>query len=53
VDSVNAQVLFAGSQNVLLPAPPASKGTVEVQLTACGVTANTVQVVIQQLGCTF
>jgi uncharacterized protein (TIGR03437 family) len=56
VNGVNAQVLYAGSQNlfpgldqvnVLLPASLAGKGTVEVQLTAGGVAANPVQVVIQ------
>jgi uncharacterized protein (TIGR03437 family) len=56
VDGVNAPVAYAGSQNVfpgldqvnaLLPASLAGKGTVEVQLTAGGVAANAVQVVIQ------
>jgi uncharacterized protein (TIGR03437 family) len=56
VNGVNTQVLYAGSQNlfpgldqvnVLLPASLAGKGTVEVQLTAGGVAANAVQIVIQ------
>ena len=56
VNGVNAQVFYAGSQNlfpgldqvnVLLPASLAGKGTVEVQLTAGGVAANGVQIVIQ------
>ena len=56
VNGVNAPVLYAGSQNlfpgldqvnVLLPASLAGKGTVMVQLTAGGVAANPVQIVIQ------
>lgn len=56
VDGVKAPVVYAGSQNqfpgldqvnALLPASLAGKGTVEVQLTAGGVAANAVQVVIQ------
>jgi uncharacterized protein (TIGR03437 family) len=56
VNGVTAPVLYAGSQNlfpgldqvnVQLPASLAGKGTVEVQLTAGGVAANGVQIVIQ------
>jgi uncharacterized protein (TIGR03437 family) len=56
VNGVNAPVVYAGAQgsfpgldqvNVLLPASLAGKGTVEVQLTAGGVAANPVQIVIQ------
>ena len=54
VDGVNAQVLDAGSQNLFpglhqVNVCPASCGQrqVEVPLTAGGVAANTVQVVIQ------
>jgi uncharacterized protein (TIGR03437 family) len=56
VNGVNAPVKYAGAQgsfpgldqvNVLLPASLAGKGTVEVQLTAGGVAANPVQIVIQ------
>jgi uncharacterized protein (TIGR03437 family) len=48
-------VLYAGTQNlfagldqvnVLLPSSLAGKGTVEVQLTANGVAANAVQIVV-------
>ena len=55
VGGVPATVVYSGSQglftgldqvNVLLPASLASKGTVEVQLTANGVAANAVQIVI-------
>ena len=55
VNGVNAPVYYAGTQslfpgldqvNVLLPASLAGKGTVEVQLTAGGVAANPVAVVI-------
>jgi uncharacterized protein (TIGR03437 family) len=56
VGGVNATVVYAGAQgffpgldqvNVLLPPSLAGKGTVEVQLTASGVAANPVQIVIQ------
>jgi uncharacterized protein (TIGR03437 family) len=56
VGGVNAPVIYAGSPgffpgldqvNVLLPSSLAGTGTVEVQLTANGVAANPVQVVIQ------
>jgi uncharacterized protein (TIGR03437 family) len=56
VGGVKATVVYAGSQglfsgldqvNVLLPSSLAGKGTVEVQLTASGVAANPVQIVIQ------
>ena len=56
VNGTNATVVYAGSQglftgldqvNVLLPASLAGSGTVTVQLTANGVAANPVQIVIQ------
>jgi uncharacterized protein (TIGR03437 family) len=52
----NAPVIYAGAQgafagvdqvNILLPASLAGKGTVPVQITAAGVAANLVQVLIQ------
>ena len=55
VNGVPVQVAYAGTQNlfagldqvnVLLPSSLAGKGTVEVQLTSNGVSANAVQVVI-------
>jgi uncharacterized protein (TIGR03437 family) len=56
VNGLNAPVSYAGAQgifmgldqvNALLPASLAGKGTVTVQLTAGGVAANPVQIVIQ------
>ena len=55
VNGVNAPVLYAGpggsvgldQANIQLPASIAGKGNVNVQLTAAGVTANSVQVTIQ------
>ena len=56
VNGVNAQVYYAGSGggfvgldqvNVLLPASLAGKGNVDVQLTAAGIAANSVQITIQ------
>ncbi|HYW44746.1 MAG TPA: hypothetical protein VE959_17925 [Bryobacteraceae bacterium] len=55
VNGVSAQVLYAGSAgysgvdqiNVLLPASLAGSGTVALQVTASGISANTVQVAIQ------
>lgn len=56
INGVNAQVLYSGSQglytgldqvNVLIPASLKGAGNVEVQLTANGIAANAVQIVIQ------
>lgn len=55
INGVNAPVLFAGNSgfpgvdqiNVAVPASLAGAGTVALQLTASGVTANTVQLAIQ------
>jgi uncharacterized protein (TIGR03437 family) len=56
VNGISAQVVYAGPQgsfpgldqvNLLLPASLAGKGNVNVQLTANGILANSVQVTIQ------
>jgi uncharacterized protein (TIGR03437 family) len=55
VNGVSTQVLYAGNAgyagvdqvNVLLPASMAGSGTVALQLTASGISANTVQIAIQ------